>query len=147
MATEIGMEIDNLTDSLLGRQLAEDACSFEFFQAVSLLQRLRADAQHVGGFHSPEDEAVHFRVNHRLGFPASEIQSLELDGNSRPEMTVNFMGLTGPMGVLPYAYSELILEQVAGQGQQLGGVPGYLQSPRDLAVLPGLAAFEFPGDL
>jgi type VI secretion system protein ImpH len=111
MATEIGTETNHLTDSLLGQQLVEDACSFEFFQAVALLQRLRANSQPVGGFSSPEDEAVHFQVNQRLGFPASEIQGLEVDGDARPEMTVNFMGLTGPLGVLPYVYSELILER------------------------------------
>jgi len=119
MATESGMEINHLADSLLGRQLAEDPCSFEFFQAVTLLQRLRADSKHVGGFHSPEDEAVHFRVNSRLGFPASEIQSLQVDGDSQPEMTVNFMGLTGPMGLLPYVYSELILERVRARDHSM----------------------------
>ncbi len=119
MAAEIGTETNHLTDSVLGRQLAENACSFEFFQAVALLQRLRADAQQVGGFSSPEDESVHFQVNQRLGFPASEIQSLEVDGDARPEMTVNFMGLTGPMGVLPYAYSELMLERARAKDHSL----------------------------
>jgi type VI secretion system protein ImpH len=112
MATKIGKETNHLTDSLLGERLVDDACSFEFFQAVTLLQRLRPDSQHVGGFSSPEDESVHFQVNQRLGFPASQIQSLEVRGDARPEMTVNFMGLTGPMGILPYAYSELILERM-----------------------------------
>jgi len=119
MATEIGTETNHLTDSLLGWQLVEDACSFEFFQAVTLLQRLRANSKHVGGFSSPEDEAVHFRVHQRLGFPASEIQSLEADGDAQPEMMVNFMGLTGPMGVLPYAYSELILERARAKDHSL----------------------------
>src|ERR1700722_7819554 len=111
MATEIGTEAHHLTYSLLGEQLVENACSFEFFQAVTLLQRLRADSHHVGGFSSPEKEAVHFKVNQRLGFPASEIQSLEVEGDSQPEMTVNFMGITGPEGLLPYTYCELILER------------------------------------
>jgi len=111
MATEIRPETSRLKNSPLGDQLAENACSFEFFQAVTLLQRL-TDLRPVGGFSNPADEAVHFRVNPRLGFPASQIQTLEFSEDAPPEMTVNFMGLTGPSGVLPYAYSEMILERI-----------------------------------
>jgi type VI secretion system protein ImpH len=111
MATEIRPETSRLKNSPLGDQLAENGCSFEFFQAVTLLQRL-TDLRPVGGFSNPEDEAVHFRVNPRLGFPASQIQTLEFPEDAPPEMMVNFMGLTGPSGVLPYAYSELILERI-----------------------------------
>jgi len=111
MATEIRPETSRLKNSPLGDQLAEDACSFEFFQAVTLLQRL-TDLRPVGGFSNPEDEAVHFRVNPQLGFPASPIQTLEFSDDAPPEMMVNFMGLTGPSGVLPYAFSELILERI-----------------------------------
>ena len=109
----------NLMDSLLGAELIEDSFSFEFFQAVSLLQRLQVDKRPVGGFSSPEDEAVRFRVNQRLGFPASEIQKLEAKGDGPAEMTVNFMGLTGPQGVLPYTYSELILERARAKDYSL----------------------------
>jgi len=125
MATEIGTETNHLaetghlTDSLLGYQLAEDACSFEFFQAVTLLERLQPGSQQVGGFSSPEDEAVRFKVYQRLGFPASEIQKLEADGEGPPEMTVNFMGLTGPLGLLPHTYSELILERARAKDHTL----------------------------
>ena len=111
MATEIRPETSRLKNSPLGDQLAENACSFEFFQAVTLLQRL-TDLRPVGGFSNPAEEAVHFRVNPRLGFPASQIQTLEFPDDAPPEMTVNFMGLTGPSGVLPYAYSEMILERI-----------------------------------
>ena len=111
MAAEIGTENADLMDSPLATQLVEDACSFEFFQAVTLLQRLSENMRPVGHFSSPEDEAVRFRVNQRLGFPASEIQKLDIKENASVEMMVNFMGITGPMGVLPYTYSELILER------------------------------------
>jgi type VI secretion system protein ImpH len=118
MATEIRPETSRLKNSPLGDQLAENACSFEFFQAVTLLQRL-TDLRPVGGFSNPEDEAVHFRVNPRLGFPASQIQTLEFSEDAPPEMMVNFMGLTGPSGALPYTYSELILERIRAKDHGL----------------------------
>ena len=119
MATEIGTEDVDLMNSPLGAQLVEDAPSFEFFQAVALLQRLRDKMRPVGEFSSPEDEAVRFRVNQRLGFPASEIQKLDVKEDAPAEMTVNFMGMTGPMGVLPYTYSELILERARAKDYSL----------------------------
>ena len=112
MATEIRPETSRLKYSPLGDQLAEDPCGFEFVQAVTLLQRFSAGLQPVGGFSNPEEEAVQFKVNPRLGFPASQIQSLDFPEDSRPEMMVNFMGLTGPSGALPYTYSELIRSRI-----------------------------------
>jgi type VI secretion system protein ImpH len=119
MGTEIGTQPADLTNTTLGAELLEDPWSFEFFQAVSLLERLRSDMRPVGGFSSPEDEAVRFRVNQRMGFPASEIQQLEMKGDGPADMMVNFIGLTGPMGVLPYAYSELILERARAKDYSL----------------------------
>ncbi len=108
-----------LADSPLGMDLHDDACSFEFFQAVALLQRIMGDRRPVGHFSSPEDEAVHFHVNPRLGFPASEVQELQFHENAPADMMVNFMGLTGPQGVLPYVYSELILERLRAKDRGL----------------------------
>jgi type VI secretion system protein ImpH len=101
-----------MTDSPLEQALREDSCSFEFFQAVALLQRLRAESEPVGQFSNPEDEAVRFRVHNTLAFPASQIQSIDWPEQGPPEMMVNFMGLTGPNGVLPYCYTELMLERL-----------------------------------
>ena len=109
----------DLIASLLGEDLLENAHSFEFFQAVALLQRLRANMRPVGHFSSPENEVVRFRVNQRMGFPASEIQQLEVKGDAPADMMVNFMGLTGPMGILPYTYNELILERARAKDHSL----------------------------
>ncbi len=125
-------ETSHMTDSPIEQLLRDDACSFEFFQAVALLQRLWLnERQPVGQFSNPQDEAVRFRANNNLSFPASQIQSIQFPGEgesasetpgetavkplpqqSPAEMKVNFMGLTGPMGVLPYCYTELILDRL-----------------------------------
>jgi type VI secretion system protein ImpH len=105
--------------SPLQAALRAEPWSFEFFQAVTLLQRLAPDRQPVGRFSNPEDEAVRFRGNTALGFPASQIQQLEWPEGSQPNMMVNFMGLTGPMGVLPYAYTELVLEREKAKDRAL----------------------------
>jgi type VI secretion system protein ImpH len=119
MATPGRTQDSGLKDSLLEDVLHDDACSFEFFQAVTLLQRLHSERQPVGRFSKPEDEAVHFRAHNTLAFPASQIQEIEYPENFPPQMSVNFMGLTGPMGVLPYCYTELILERARAKDRTL----------------------------
>lgn len=91
--------------------LRENPWSVQFFQAVRLLQLLRRDRQAVGGFAHPEREAVRFRVNPELVFPPSQIHALSLPENGTPEMTVNFFGLVGSLGVLPIPYSEYVLSR------------------------------------
>ncbi len=55
---------------------------------------------------------MHFGVNPDLSFPASEIQDLDSAPGDAPwNMTVNFMGLVGHMGVLPHHYSVLVMER------------------------------------
>jgi len=112
-------EDTDLTGSPIEQILHEDACSFEFFQAVMLLKRLRAGRQAVGRFSNPAAEAVHFSVNNQLAFPASQIQQIDYNEGAPASMKVNFMGLTGPMGVLPYCYNELILEQLRAKDRTL----------------------------
>src|SRR5215469_82806 len=120
MAAEGRSQDPGLDDSPLAESLRQDPCSFEFFQAVTLLQRLQHDRQPVGGFFNPEDEAVHFRVHNRLPFPASQVQELNWpDTGSLPDMVVNFMGLTGPSGVLPYWYTEHIIERLKAKDDSL----------------------------
>jgi type VI secretion system protein ImpH len=91
--------------------LDRDPWHFEFFQAVRLLARIAPERQVVGRFTNPHDEVVRFGAHTHLAFPASEIQALERSPEGPAQMRVNFMGLTGPTGVLPQAYSELVLER------------------------------------
>jgi type VI secretion system protein ImpH len=92
--------------------------SFGFFQAVRLLERILPDRAHVGGFDDPAQETVRFGVLPTLAFPASEIQDLSID-KAGARMKVNFMGLTGPSGVLPHAYTEMVSERVRSKDAAL----------------------------
>ena len=92
--------------------LAAEPFRFRFFQAVRLLARIMADRQPPGRFTNPAAEVLRFGANPSVEFPASEIQALELKETGPSPMTVNFMGLTGPTGVMPIAYSELALERL-----------------------------------
>jgi type VI secretion system protein ImpH len=93
-------------------RLWQEPYIFEFFQAVRLLQRLLPERELVGRFSSPAREIVRFTAHASLPFPASGIQSLTNRENAPPLMVVNFMGLTGPQGVMPLVYTEFIVERV-----------------------------------
>ncbi len=94
------------------RSLREDPHSFGFFQVVRMLEQLFPGRQAVGGFGDPGEEVVRFSVNPVISFPASEIQTLDLDEGGASKMRVNFMGLVGPLGVLPYYYTLLVAERL-----------------------------------
>jgi type VI secretion system protein ImpH len=94
-------------------ELYREPQSFDFFQAVRLLELLETDRASVGDSARPRDEAVQFKAHASLSFPASAIQRLTPgEGGSAPVMTVNFMGLTGPQGILPEYYTELVIDRL-----------------------------------
>jgi type VI secretion system protein ImpH len=99
-------------EAALPERLRERAVDFGFFQAIRLLQRLREVREPIGSFLPPSEEPVRLGVHPSLSFPAGEIQTLEERPDAPPKMTVNFFGLTGPVGTLPTRYTDLILERL-----------------------------------
>jgi type VI secretion system protein ImpH len=99
--------------------LGERPQAVAFFQAVRLLGQLFPERAEVGGFADPHDEVVRFGVNPAIGFPPSEIHRLDLS-TEPARMLVNFFGLVGPLGVLPYHYSLLVGERARAGDSTLG---------------------------
>jgi type VI secretion system protein ImpH len=78
---------------------------------------LRAE---VGQFpSSPSDEVARFATNPSFAFPASDIQALTKRENAPAAMKVNFMGLFGAHGVLPYCHTEFLLSRIAARDTAL----------------------------
>jgi len=114
MASESRKQSPDLNNDSLAEvleQLRREPFQFSFFQAVRLLHHIGVTRKSVGEFAQPAAEAVRFSVNSTLAFPASEIQALEWPANAPPKMTVNFMGLTGPIGTLPLYYTEFVADR------------------------------------
>ena len=96
--------------------LFKEPWRFEFSQALRVLLR---NSRH-GETREPSDrrfdvqrEPVRIGANPSMGFPASDIQSLTpVPGADQRKMLINFLGLTGPSGVLPQPYSEFIIERI-----------------------------------
>ncbi len=103
----------------IGEWLEREPYEFEFFQAVRLLERLLPEREPVGRFVNPSAEVARFGVNPSPAFPASQIQSLEIAKNGTPRLSVNFMGLIGPLGLLPLYYTELVLERIRARDNTL----------------------------
>src|SRR5688572_26835754 len=83
---------------------------FEFFQAVRLLDS--AAPERAGA-------AVRYSGNHQLHFAAADIDAITAlpageDDAGGPlwSMRVNLLALTGSTGVLPYHFSEMLLQRL-----------------------------------
>lgn len=112
MAAEGGGSDLALRTRTLEDELMEEPYRFEFFQAVRLLEHFGRGRTPVGRFANPQTEVVRFGITNSLVFPASEIQELNYGEGKPPLMRLNFMGLTGPLGVLPLYYTQLVSERV-----------------------------------
>jgi len=72
----------------------------------------------VGRDYAPAQEAVRFRAIVSHAFPAAtvaEVRGPQTDARGRKtpsEMSVTFMGLTGPAGVLPQHYTALLIQRI-----------------------------------
>lgn len=110
-----GLKVDAPNAPTVGSETEEklrrEPFAFEFFQAVRLLERFLPQRTSVGKFANPETEVARFAANPSLAFPASQIQRMEWPDQGPVQMTVNFMGLQGPEGVLPNPYTSLMIER------------------------------------
>ena len=112
--------------TLLKQALQQDPAQFDFYQAVYALERQfcseRKRWHGVGRDGFPAKEIVRFKSVQHLGFPGQPITKVNFepyiadeDGNQEinaAAIHVSFMGLTGPSGVLPQHYSEMVLQRV-----------------------------------
>lgn len=116
--------------SLIGR-LQNEPYRFEFFQAVRILL---SHCREYTSAHQDRDilgQIIQFRSSVSLGFPPSEIESLifeKVPGHESASLdcsdnlvrnrflgnvaiTPSFIGLTGPMGVMPRHYTDYVAER------------------------------------
>jgi len=109
MASEIGSQGPAVGLNALADRLVEEAGTFEFFQAVRLLERLAPERAVVGEYDDPRSEVVHFSAHPSLAFPRGDVHELQAGDEDGPvRLSVNFMGLVGPNGVLPHHYTLLV---------------------------------------
>jgi len=101
------------TDTSLKHHLFDEPYRGDFYQAVRLLRQIDPERNRVGRDGDPRREAARFRTRAGLTFPASQIHQIkpESSDGTPPEMMVAFMGLTGPLGVLPQHFTELVAER------------------------------------
>ncbi|GMR16050.1 MAG: type VI secretion system baseplate subunit TssG [Gammaproteobacteria bacterium] len=114
-------------------RLTEAPHDFPFLQAVRLLERSAAfeingdnsskkekhqysfNKQPVGIFTPPNTEVIRFSTNPALNFSSSEIHKISKSSTKNKknkwDLSVNFMGLAGAQGVLPYHYTEMLLKR------------------------------------
>ncbi len=105
--------------------LLNEPYRFEFHQAVKLLEYLYPDAVPFGETTKIDEEVVSVKSRVFLDSMASDIYSLEnalLDPpipHTHPTLNVNFMGIAGIQGPLPYPYTEMIIQRLRQEDPSL----------------------------
>lgn len=92
--------------------LRHPAHAWDFHPLVRHLVERLAPRVRPGEPGRPEDERIRFVTNPSLGFPPSEVASVEWsgpEGEERATVKVNFMGLHGQASPLPLHYAQELL--------------------------------------
>ena len=107
-------------------RLLSNPQDYSFYQAVRLLERAvlitsqstgRARRlQTIGGFSQPASEIIQFRTKPSLSFSESDLINIDekifATEMKTYQMQISFLSLAGSSGVLPYHYTELILQRL-----------------------------------
>lgn len=104
----------------LSEALEREPWRFDFVQAVRLIERIVREQRAGRAPGARNGDAVRFRALPQRSFAAAEVVELkglrpsaaEARETPPPQMQVSFMGLTGPSGVLPEWYLDLLLTRI-----------------------------------
>ena len=105
-------------NSSLKSDIFERPQAYDFFQAVRIIEAVAAEeAAAIGGNRpdaagrgvDPKNASISIHAAVPLGFAAAEVNAIRRPRGGGPvEMTQTVVGLTGPSGVLPHAFSEMV---------------------------------------
>ncbi len=98
--------------------LLNEPYRFEFHQAIKLLEYLHPKAIPFGETVNPSEEVASVKSRVYFESLSSDIYSLQFPqispSHEPPILNVNFMGLAGIQGPLPFPYAEMIIQRVRG---------------------------------
>ena len=123
MATASRPQDLDVSRSFLGEELREHPGWFQFFQAVRLMHRMMPDREPVGRFAPPATRGACASPPITCWrFRPARFRPWNGPSDGPARMKINFMGLTGPMGVMPYCYTELIRERNRAKDYSMRGL-------------------------
>lgn len=94
--------LDMATPGMLA-DLYQTPSEFDFDAAIAILRRTVSRSGRPG--------AIRFEAATGLAFASSDILSVRTDGDGTIHVVTGFLGLTGPAGVLPRAYTEHVIAE------------------------------------
>jgi len=95
-------------DTALIEEVAAEGSRYDFFAAVQLLHRLRADAVPLGRLGPVRDEPLRFRHSTTLTFHSSDVESIQQDPRG-VVLTSTFLGLIGATSPLGVNFTEDVI--------------------------------------
>ncbi|PNF10785.1 type VI secretion system baseplate subunit TssG [Enterobacter cancerogenus] len=107
--------------SRLSERLERDIHRINFYRFCQLLEKTQPDALPLGSTLNPTNDPVRFRPHPGMGFPASELKTVEYDDDNPdapPTVRTTFMGLYGVESPLPTHYIDDIAQQREGHDAQ-----------------------------
>lgn len=112
----MGRETQPLHPRLIPR-LEDDLQRINFYRFCQLLEKRNADKPPLGATSHPANDPVRFAPHPGMGFPSSELKSVEYDADDitqPPRIRTTFMGLYGVDSPLPTAYLDDITQRREG---------------------------------
>jgi type VI secretion system protein ImpH len=99
---------------------AQEAARYNFFQLVELLRQQDGLDQESGLDYLPERERIRFKSSASLGFPTSDVLTVDRDDEGRHHLEVAFLGLHGSQSPMPGYYLDSLAWEYAQGEQKLG---------------------------
>ncbi|MDU9394877.1 type VI secretion system baseplate subunit TssG [Pseudomonas japonica] len=103
-----------LNASGLLQQLQGRVAEASLFRFCQLLEQGMPGCPPLGSTSSPAEDAVRFRPDPGMGFPAGELRRIELDPHGPATVRTRFLGLYGVDSPLPTAYLDDIVQRREG---------------------------------
>ena len=119
--------------------LADEVRSFDFFQALRLIERVHAQKPRLGKARRGADDPIRLAQRPQLAFPPTDLAAYEPGSGGRPgRPEVLLMGLFGPQGPLPLHLTAYALSARDRATIDLRRLLRHLPPPAAGAVLSGL---------